>query len=212
MNRAAFAPSYLFALTVALLAAWLPPAAAAPPPPLHTVEDYLQHSPDLILDASQRQRLRDAGRESRGELPPSAQLRYGATYRFVSSELDMAVLLLVGRDEAATEALLRDFLGGDDAEAERRLGISRRPLAGTPAIAGARYEQLLDSDGKTVSGNRLIVRQENNIYIVIISGLGGFDRTEGADAFLRRRLAEIVLFDPDASASPRLTRPALDTR
>lgn len=196
----------LFALLFA--AAALSPPAMAAPPPLHTVEDYLQHSPDLILDVQQRQRLRDAGRESRGELPPSAQLRYGATYRFASSELDMAVLLLIGRDEAAAAALLRDFLGGDDAEAESRLGIRRRALPGTPAVAGARYEQLLAAAGETVSGNRLIVQQKNKVYIVIISGLGGFDRAENADAFLRERLAAILAFDP---AAPPLTTTG-DTR
>lgn len=198
----------LFALLFAA-AALSPAAMAGPPPPLHTVEDYLQHSPDLILDAPQRQRLRDSGRESRGELPPSAQLRYGASYRFASSELDMAVLLLIGRDESAAETLLRDFLAGDDAEAERRLGISRRPLAGTPAVAGARYEQLLGSDGESVSGNRLIVRQKNKIYIVIVSGLGGFDRADSADAFLRQHLTAVLAFDPAAQAQ---TRPSGDTR
>lgn len=190
----------LFAVLFAALAAL--PLSAAPLPPLHTVEDYLQHSPDLILDAPQRQQLRDAGRESRGELPPSAQLRYGASYRFASSGLDMAVLLLIGRDEAAAETLLRDFLAGDDAEAERRLGIGRRPLAGTPAVAGARYEQVLGSDGEVVNGNRLIVRQKNKIYIVIVSGLGGFDRADRADAFLREHLAAVLAFDPAAQARP----------
>lgn len=209
MNRAVSALPYLLALGLALLAALLPPAATAAPPPLHTVEDYLQHSPDLILDAQQRQQLRDAGRESHAELPPSAQLRYGATYRFASPQLDMAVLLLVGRDEAAADALLRDFLAGDDSEAERRLGIRRSALAGTPAIAGARYEQLLGPAGDTLSGNRLVVRQKDKVYIVIISGLGGFDRADSADAFLRQHLAAVIAYDP---AAPAQTPARTDTR
>lgn len=208
MNHAA---RLLFAVLIAVFAASLPLAAAGPPP-LHTVEDYLEHSPDQILDAPLRQSLREAGRESRGELPASDLLRYGASYRFASPELDMAVLLLIGRDEAAASTLLRDFLSGDDAGSESRLGIRRRALAGTPAIAGARYEQLLDAGGETASGNRLIVLQKNKLYIVIMSGIGGFDAAAAADRFLRLHLSPILAFDPQRAASGQPLRPASDTR
>lgn len=188
----------LFAFLFA--AAALSPLAAAPPP-LHTVEDYLQHSPDRILDAQQRQRLRDAGRESRSELPPSDLLRYGASYRFESPDVKVAALLLIGRDAAAATALLANLRAADDSDEERRLGIRRRVLAGMPED-GNRYEQLLGSDGATIEGNRFILRHGNAVYLVILSGLGGFDSAAAATAFLDLRRGQVFGYDPAARSGP----------